>query len=438
MRIVEKRYSPLDKVSCSLRAPCHVACRSWSGHRHFLRHRETHKVALLIVTAVNKDDGRSTIEDRERPLSDSTTNCDENGGAMFSQRFLTGNGYLLAVSFLWGSYNPTLRAIFTTPGGPSPLVVAACRGCLQALLLLLVTWVVGALTPSDQVEPQNIDGRPDISRPFLPIAIRGGLEIGTWNTLGTLCQTWGISTSTATRSAFLVQATALWTPLLAAALGLAPNRWLWCSSFIAFASTIVVTLDQIQLGAEQTHGAGMGALLAGGVSMGDATTLAAAFFYSLSTVRIPFYAQKMTPLKLACGKSVVLATLAMASLSVQVYSLGGASGSAAEVLQELWPNATTQQAVWSLLVWSAVGPGALSAFLHVKGQSMVGPTDAQVLFATVPLWSALLAAAFLPGETVGPLTWVGGAGMLLAGGVAAFGGSRGRETAISLARDETE
>ena len=79
-----------------------------------------------------------------------------------------------------------------------------------------------------------------------------------------------------------------------------------------------------------------------------------------------------------------------------------------------------QPLAWGIIIWSAVGPGALSAYLHVKGQSLVSPTDAQVVFAAVPLWSALIAAVVLPGERLGPLAWVGGGGMLLAGLVAAL------------------
>jgi drug/metabolite transporter (DMT)-like permease len=137
----------------------------------------------------------------------------------------------------------------------------------------------------------------------------------------------------------------------------------------------------------------------------------------MSTVRIPWYAQRVAPLRLAFGKSLVLAAVAAAALGTQALALGGGP----PTLGELWPACCDQSTAWALIAWSAVGPGALSAFLHVKGQSLVGPTDAQVVFATVPLWSAVLAWALLPGESVGALTWVGGGGLLVAGLVAGLG-----------------
>jgi drug/metabolite transporter (DMT)-like permease len=51
---------------------------------------------------------------------------------------------------------------------------------------------------------------------------------------------------------------------------------------------------------------------------------------------------------------------------------------------------------------------------------MVTPTDAQIVFSTVPLWSALLAVVVLPEEVVGPFAWAGGFGMLVAGLIASL------------------
>lgn len=64
-----------------------------------------------------------------------------------------------------------------------------------------------------------------------------------------------------------------------------------------------------------------------------------------------------------------------------------------------------------------------------QGQTLVPPTDAQIAFTSVPVWSALLAAAVLPDEPITPATLLGGALVLLAGLVAALasrgGGSGG-------------
>jgi drug/metabolite transporter (DMT)-like permease len=148
--------------------------------------------------------------------------------------------------------------------------------------------------------------------------------------------------------------------------------------------------------------------------VGDLATLAAAFCYSMATVRIPLYAKKVEPLKLALGKSLVLTTISVIGVATQMFGVPWSDIIPLHISQ----GHTVQ--VLSLIAWSAVGPGAVSAYLHVKGQSMVSPTDAQIIFTSVPLWSAIIASIFLPDERIGTLTWIGGAGLVIAGLIATF------------------
>lgn len=53
-----------------------------------------------------------------------------------------------------------------------------------------------------------------------------------------------------------------------------------------------------------------------------------------------------------------------------------------------------------------------------QGQSTVAPADAQIIFSTVPAWSAAFAWLLLGGEVMGQFTWVGGAAVLAAGVIA--------------------
>lgn len=57
-----------------------------------------------------------------------------------------------------------------------------------------------------------------------------------------------------------------------------------------------------------------------------------------------------------------------------------------------------------------------SVLSNPQGQSSVDAVTAQIAFSAVPLWSALLTALLLPGDSaLGPLTWVGGGCMVIAG-----------------------
>lgn len=68
-----------------------------------------------------------------------------------------------------------------------------------------------------------------------------------------------------------------------------------------------------------------------------------------------------------------------------------------------------------LLAYSAVGPGAFATFLQAKGQAETPAAQAQVIYSSTPIWSAVIAHFTLSGEVSGPLTWGGGVLILLAG-----------------------
>ena len=213
-----------------------------------------------------------------------------------------------------------------------------------------------------------------------------------------------LQSSGAIRASFLIQATALWTPILSTVAGSAPSRWQWMGSVIALCASMLVVWDQ--------HSGSMSDVQTGfGLDIGDYFILASTVVYSMATVRIPEYTKKVSPVGLACGKSIVLAIISSSVLGYQL--LHGTNSTS------LWPEAEHQVWAWSYILWAAVGSGAASAYLHVKGQSMVTATDAQLVFSTVPLWSAIISAVMIDDERLGLLTWCGGAMMILAGLVSA-------------------
>lgn len=76
------------------------------------------------------------------------------------------------------------------------------------------------------------------------------------------------------------------------------------------------------------------------------------------------------------------------------------------------------------VVWQCVEPAAPETQPTVvpwlQGQSSVPAAQAQVLYSSTPLWSALLAALLLSGgEAMSPLGWAGGLAIVIASLVAA-------------------
>ena len=207
-------------------------------------------------------------------------------------------------------------------------------------------------------------------------------------------------------------------------------RPVWLGSLLAFGGTLLITLDRTGGGNGSSGGSPQALLDAAGAAVGDsagllagdALTLAAALCYSAATVRIPVWAVRrgVSPLQLSLGKAAFLTAVSVAALGLQSGQPAAAGQSVADHLAALWPG--WQQAEgWAILLWVALGPGALGSVLHVRGQSLVSPTAAQIAFCSVPLWSAALAAATLPGETISAGTWAGGGTIAAAGLVAALG-----------------
>jgi drug/metabolite transporter (DMT)-like permease len=59
------------------------------------------------------------------------------------------------------------------------------------------------------------------------------------------------------------------------------------------------------------------------------------------------------------------------------------------------------------ILWSGLTVNSLAPFVQVSAQQAIGPTKAQTIYASQPMWAALLSFFFL-GETVGLQGLVGG------------------------------
>ena len=240
-----------------------------------------------------------------------------------------------------------------------------------------------------------------------PTALVAGLEVGAWNFAASILQAQGVSRTTATAAAFVVSITSLLTPALAAAAGQAQGRAVWGGAALALAGTAALALDK----------AGGSATVDGDTAaLGNAYVAAAAAFYSASTFRLSVHAPRFAPGRLALSKSVGFAgaavSVAAATLGASVAAGGDLVAAAAASVAGL-----TAAPAAAALLWTAAGPGAAAAWLQARGQASLKAGAAQALYATVPLWSAVFAAALL-GERLGPAGLAGGAA-IVAGGVLA-------------------
>ncbi|EFJ52106.1 hypothetical protein VOLCADRAFT_86926 [Volvox carteri f. nagariensis] len=245
-----------------------------------------------------------------------------------------------------------------------------------------------------------------------------GLELGIYNVTAAALGAWGMQRISATRSAFLTQATSLLTPLLVWLSGGLVSMTVWIACCCGAMGGAMVALDNVYgstAAAAAANGARHARQLLGSVSS------AAGNSFDLAS------GDDRRTLLSASGAPVAAATSAAAAgaqWQVEGLWLTRQSMGAVYVLLScvFWGMGTVRLGVHSarypplhLAAAAAVSYAGLSLLWllwEVLGQQTVPPAQAQVLFSSTPLWSALLAQLLLPGEAMGPLAWLGGAVML--------------------------
>ncbi|KAG2499936.1 hypothetical protein HYH03_002223 [Edaphochlamys debaryana] len=297
-----------------------------------------------------------------------------------------------------------------------------------------------------------------------------GLELGFYNTAAAALAAFAMQRISATRSAFLAQATSLITPLLVCLSGARVGMWVWVACFFGSVGGAMVALDAVHSGGSASDSAhsnsivgaappaaspdaasggyfgaypqigplvecadGSGAVAAASRGLAEAVAVASAaaasgggtvstqtmgavymllscLFWGMGTVRLGVHSARFEPLQLASAAAGAYAGLSV--LWVMAEALTSPEAGLADFIEV--GVLVQNHAALALLLWAGLGPGALSNYLQTVGQRTVPPAQTQVLFSSTPLWSALMAQLLLPGEAMGPLAWAGGAIMVAA------------------------
>lgn len=195
----------------------------------------------------------------------------------------------------------------------------------------------------------------------------------------------------ATRAAFLFEASVIFTPALAAASGarVAPTTWA-----AAAAATAGVALLAFDGGASEALSQWPPAL-----TSGDGEALLAALAYSCYVLRLGDLGAAGLSSELTQGiKCVFIAVIYLAWAGTEAGSAiaDGAQG-VDGLAAALWPGvgAAGVGATWAALIYSGAVPGAAADVAQARGQARVSASEAQLLLASEPLWTALLGAAVL-------------------------------------------
>eukprot|EP00873_Tetraselmis_striata_P016737 jgi/Tetstr1/437001/TSEL_002740.t1 len=373
---------------------------------------------------------------------DADANGDSGGPAGAKVWLKSGTMALWGVAFLWGTYTPLLRYLYAIDGAPSPSMLTAVRGVLGTIVLG-ISWLLSKEArqagPDEEAGKAKGEGQgggetPAPMLPGAPVMLPGaperpaftglrlwvyermttttsklwlaGAEMGMWNFLGTSLQAIGLEYTTATRAAFIIQSTALFTPLISSLAGERLTQATYMGCTFAMMGTLLVT-------AEHSGNPASHAMLSSSL-IGDLCVLASALFYACTTVRLGLYANKFQAVKFAASKMLMLCIISMGWLALEVVEGVGHGISPASMLLSRWES-YNDPACWLWVVFSALGPGALAAYLQTVGQATATPSQSQIIYSSVPLWSALLAVVVLREQPMGMLGWAGGL-FIIAGG----------------------
>lgn len=310
---------------------------------------------------------------------------------------------LYTVPFLWGSFAPAVRFLFSQNPHQDPSVFNSERLLLSTLVYAPVLlpefrafWQRRADSRNNTQNSINNDGRFD----FFP----AGFELGVYVFLANIAQVLGLEQTSASRAAFLVQLQTVFVPVLGTVLGVDNISFTnGLSSLIAVAGVFLLSADKPP----------------GVVSSftGDALEVVSAIFFTAYIVRLGAFCNKVSPTKLVATK---IATQAILSIfwAVSAESLMAIRHVPHTVISD---GTTVAAAPWTLpavaigiavILWTGLFPSAISGWAQTKGQQGVKPSEAVLIYATQPLWSTGLAAILL-GESFGVKGFFGGALIVL-------------------------
>eukprot|EP00588_Corethron_pennatum_P030985 CAMPEP_0194337112 /NCGR_PEP_ID=MMETSP0171-20130528/75240_1 /TAXON_ID=218684 /ORGANISM="Corethron pennatum, Strain L29A3" /LENGTH=216 /DNA_ID=CAMNT_0039100773 /DNA_START=14 /DNA_END=664 /DNA_ORIENTATION=- len=212
------------------------------------------------------------------------------------------------------------------------------------------------------------------------------------------------------RASFLTQLSVLITPLISISARQPPGGGVWAGCALALAGLTLLSLE----GGDAATG--IAALSFRG---GDLLVLGGALCWSMYIFRLSKMSGRYPALSLQAVKTVLLAGLYSSWCAASAcgrYLDGGWSGVA-----HLWLGWKSLR-VLGILIFSAVGPGALADVLQQRGQKHLSASEANVILCGEPVFTAIM-GYLLHGEVTSSRENVGGGLIILAAVMVSFAGS---------------
>lgn len=325
---------------------------------------------------------------------------------------LRGRLTLLAVAFLYGTLNVSLRALYALPNPPTASALSVSRGWLAAFCFL-------PLFPKIRREaelPKSAEEKEEQAP--LPLA---ALELAFWNFGAQGLLNVGLLFTESARASFLTQTSVVITPLISLLAGQSVDRNVWVGCGAALAGLVLLSDGGDGASVAVSDGLGLsavvGALSSLSFGTGDLLVLGGALCWSMYIFRTSSIGDKYPEISLQAVKTILLAGLYTSWFVASAFRCYAAGGW--EEVKNLWMGWTNPLA-WAILAFSALGPGALADVLQQKGQKEVSASEANVILCAEPVFTAIL-AFLLQGEVTSVRENTGGGLIVLAAVLASTG-----------------
>mmetsp|Transcript_38168 Transcript_38168/g.83822 ORF Transcript_38168/g.83822 Transcript_38168/m.83822 type:complete len:425 (+) Transcript_38168:151-1425(+) len=307
---------------------------------------------------------------------------------------------LVTVALLFGMLNVCLRLVYAFPNPPTPPVVGLIRGLFAALCFAPSMIRLALLHSCSTRSGGTFNAKGRTSTQGTRGLFKAAFWLGAWNVLAQGLLTVGLSvTSSSVRCSFLAQSSVVITPLISMIFGQRVKSSVWVGAFFAMVGLFVLaTADGSnsggQVGIDHATGAG------------DLLVLCCAVCWSIYLYQFGVVADLYDNVALQAATCGMRAIMYIAWFLVAALIRQSKEGAGWEGVQTMWPGWRDLR-VWGLLVFSAVGSGALAGVLQQRGQAVLSAAESNIVLSSEPIFASLFAWMLL-GELMSPRENLGG------------------------------
>lgn len=295
-------------------------------------------------------------------------------------------------TLVFASMSPAMHAALAGSTAPPVLLLNAAVSVLALLGLTLIGPLLEQIIPKPSTLQEN-QAESDTPGSLLGTTTKAGLELGLWKFLGTTANLYGLSLTTSDHGAFLIQLTTLIVPVVQGIMGVPIPQRIQVSVALALGGVALFTQDHVG-----------GAVVPPNQTFGDILCVIAAIFYATYDLRLFSWG------KLVAARELITSKIATQALFSSLLLAGAGWTETAEFFSN---SDSFSPVLIALVLWSGFMVNAIVPFLQVGGQQAIGPTRSQTIYASQPLWAAIMSFFFL-GETIGLTGAVGGTAFLVA------------------------